>query len=169
MNGSLRMALVSVVIGLLWPASVTRAEDVAPGLAVDCLATADARHEVGVARGDGVAITGLAAEQDRCLGLPPALCRETDSPETCLRAAATAVMAKAHDLRAVLPETIGGDPAARTTYVRELAGFDAAGALDAGCPPDGLDAADCQYFNAAMHLSTLRAMAQLARQNPKED
>jgi hypothetical protein len=168
-DGSLHLASVSVLIGLLWPASGMRAEDVAPELSVDCLATADARHEVGVAQGDGVAITGLAAEQDRCLGLPPALCRETASPETCLREASAAVMAKAHDLRAVLPETIGGDPAARATYGRELAGFDAAGALDAGCPPDGLDAADCQYFNAAMHLSTLRAMAQLARQNPKGD
>lgn len=169
MNGSLRLASVSVMIGLLWPASIMHAENVAPGLAVDCLATADARHEVGVARGDGVAITGLAAEQDRCLGLPPALCRETDSQETCLREASAAVMAKALELRAALPETIGGDPAARATYGRELAGFDAAGALDTGCPPDGLDAADGQYFNAAMHLSTLRAMAQLARQNPKED
>ncbi|GGO27313.1 hypothetical protein GCM10010991_08890 [Gemmobacter aquaticus] len=169
MNGSLRLALVSVVIGLLWPASIMNAENVAPGLAVDCLATADARHEVGVAQGDGVAITGLSAEQDRCLGLPPALCRETESPETCLREASAAVMAKAHELRAALPETIGGEPAAKATYGRELAGFDAAGALDTGCPPDGLDAADCQYFNAAMHLSTLRAMAQLARQNPKGD
>ncbi|MFZ0100086.1 MAG: hypothetical protein WAK98_16480 [Gemmobacter sp.] len=161
------MATVPTLIALLGAASFVRAEDAAPGMAVDCLATADAHYGGGVARGDGVAITGLAAEENRCLGLPPALCRKVASPEACLRAASAAVMAKARDLRAVLPAEIGGDPAAKAAYGRELAGFDAASATDADCPPDGLDAADCQYFNAAMRLSTLRAMAQLARQNPK--
>jgi hypothetical protein len=143
-----------------------------PDLSVDvgaCLAAADAALAEGVARGDGVAITGLAAEQDRCLGLPPGLCRETATPVTCLRDAAHAVMGLARDLRSSLPVEIGGDAGAAGTYQRELSGFDRAGAPEAGCPPDGIAAADCQYFNAAMRLSTLRAMAQLARQNPKGD